>query len=199
VRQYKYPSNRTFKRLLILTAVTALSLALYGTSQLQPPTLLAWPEFLEQKQPGLYNVISVADGDTITIDLGGYRETVRLIGVDTPETHDPRKPVQCFGEAASNFTKSLLAGQKVRLESEPEDSDRDKYRRLLRYAYLPDGRLVNAEIIQAGYGFAYTVFPYSKLDEFRLLETEARENGRGLWSSCQVDDAKEIKQTQPVS
>jgi len=69
----------------------------------------------------------------------------------------------------------------VRLEAGPGTADRDKYGRLLRYVYLPDGNLLNAEIISQGYGFAYTQFPLSKMEEFRQLEREAREASKGLW------------------
>lgn len=149
-------------------------------------------------QPGYYRVVSVSDGDTITVQIGGRNEAVRMIGVDTPETHDPRKPVQCFGKAASQFTKDAMqrAGQ-VRLEASTQDNDRDKYQRLLRYVYLPNGTLHNAALIQQGYGFAYTVFPHDKLEAFRALEREARQEQRGLWSGCVVDDSKDVKQTAP--
>lgn len=135
-------------------------------------------------QPGLYQVSRFDDGDTIVVDMNGSNETVRFIGVDTPETHDPRKAVQCFGVAATNFTKNLIGKNPVRLEADPLDTNRDRYRRLLRYVYLPDGRLVNAEIIKQGFGFAYTSFPFQKLDEFRNYEKKAREQGNGLWTSC---------------
>ncbi|HEU4610083.1 MAG TPA: thermonuclease family protein, partial [Chitinophagaceae bacterium] len=93
--------------------------------------------------------------------------------------------VQCYGQAAADFTKRLIGSNNVRLESDPLSSNRDRYDRLLRYVYLPDNRLVNAEIIKQGYGFAYTSFPFTKSDEFRAYEKEAREASRGLWSSCQ--------------
>jgi micrococcal nuclease len=150
---------------------------------------------LENAQPGLWTVVRDVDGDTIDVQQGSTKEAVRLIGVDTPETHDPRKPVQCFGEAAAAHTKSLAEGKNVRLEADPTDSDRDKYHRLLRYVYLPDGTLLNAELIQDGWGFAYTIFPNEKLDEFRALESEARNNNRGLWAGCNVDSSSDIKQT----
>lgn len=146
-------------------------------------------------QPGLVPVLYDIDGDTIVVRLSGHEETVRFIGADTPETHDPRKPVQCFGLAAAAHTKGLLAGKSVRLATDPTDSDRDKYGRLLRYVYLPDGTLVNAELIRDGYAFAYTVFPFSKLDQFRAFETEARANNRGLWAGCNVDSSQQIEQT----
>ena len=146
-------------------------------------------------QPGLAHVTKAIDGDTIEVILGGKAETVRFIGIDTPETHDPRKPVQCFGEAAAAHTKALLEGGDIRLEADPQDDNRDKYGRLLRYIYLPDGTLINAQLIRDGYAFAYTVFPYTKIDEFRALESEARQSGRGLWGGCNINESAQIKQT----
>lgn len=139
-----------------------------------------------QTQPGQYYVASFEDGDTITVDMNGIKERVRFIGVDTPETQDPRKPVQCFGKAASEFTRSLIGNQPLRLEADPLNTNRDRYNRLLRYIYLPDGRLVNAEIIRQGYGFAYTSFPFTKIDEFKAYEAQAREQNLGLWGACEL-------------
>jgi len=118
----------------------------------------------------------VVDGDTIVLD---GNEKVRLIGVDTPETKDPRKPVQYFGKEASEFTKRMVEGKKVRLDYDWQR--KDKYGRTLAYVYLEDGTFLNAEIIKQGYGHAYTVFPFKYLEEFRQHEREARENQRGLW------------------
>lgn len=139
---------------------------------------------VQQVQPGSYKVTEFVDGDTIKVDMNGTVETLRFIGVDTPETHDPRKAVQCFGVAAAAFTKNLIGTNNVRLESDPLDTNRDRYGRLLRYIYLPDGRLVNAEIIKQGYGFAYTGFPFGKSDEFLAYQTTARTQNKGLWGSC---------------
>ncbi len=135
-------------------------------------------------QPGLYHVTQFIDGDTIAIDMNGKEEKVRFIGVDTPETHDPRKAVQCFGTVAAAYTKSLIGNNNVRLEADPLDTNRDRYDRLLRYVYLPDGRLVNAELVRQGYAFAYLGFPFSKSNEFRAYQTNARTNNLGLWGSC---------------
>jgi micrococcal nuclease len=126
-----------------------------------------------------YLCTRVIDGDTIIVDIDGKQERVRLIGVDTPETVHPSKPVEYFGKEASEFTKSMVEGKKVRLEFDWQR--RDKYGRLLAYTYLEDGTFLNAEIIKQGYGFAYTRFPFKYLEEFRQYEREARENGRGLW------------------
>lgn len=135
---------------------------------------------------GYYKVVRFDDGDTIVVDMDGHNETIRFIGVDTPEVKDPRKPVQCFGKSASQFTKNLIGNQSVRLEADPTNTNRDRYNRLLRYVYLPDGRLVNAEIIKQGYGFAYTSFPFTKKEEFKKYESQARNENRGLWGSCQT-------------
>lgn len=128
------------------------------------------------------NVIRVVDGDTIKVRIGGRVETVRLIGVDTPETVDPRRAVQHFGQEASDFVTDLAEGEKVWLEADRQCANRDKYRRLLRYVYLSDGTLLNAEIIAQGYGFAYTKYPFSRMKEFRKLQRAARRAGRGLWA-----------------
>jgi len=134
--------------------------------------------------PGYFRVTEFADGDTISIDMNGQTERIRMIGVDTPETHDPRKAVQCFGQAASDFTKKLITNQPIRLESDPLSTNRDRYDRLLRYVYVPDGKLVQEELIREGYGFAYVSFPFSKSEHFKQLQNEARLHGKGLWGSC---------------
>lgn len=144
-------------------------------------------DVLGNNATGTYRVTEFVDGDTITVDMNGKPEKIRFIGVDTPETHDPRKSVQCFGQAASDFTKQLIGNQTVRLESDTLSSNRDRYNRLLRYAYLPDGRLVQAELIKSGYAFAYTNFPFTKSEEFKAYEIEARNSNKGLWESCQLE------------
>lgn len=116
------------------------------------------------------------DGDTLLLTNG---ERVRLIGVDTPETKHPQKPVQRFGREAYLFTKGVVEGKEVRLEYDWQR--RDKYDRLLAYVYLRDDTFLNAEIIKQGYGFAFTKYPFKYLEEFRKYEREARENKRGLW------------------
>lgn len=153
-----------------------------------------------QQNPGLYTVTRFSDGDTITVDMNGQKETIRMIGVDTPETHDPDTPVQCYGPAASAFTKNLIGTQKVRLEADSTNQNRDRYNRLLRYVYLPDGRLIQAEIIKNGYGFAYTLFPFTKKEAFIALEKEAKDSSKGLWGNCTVtEEGNGKKQTNPAS
>ena len=124
----------------------------------------------------------VVDGDTIVL-VGGER--VRLIGVDTPETKDPRKSVQCFGKEAAAFTSTLLPpGTHVRVVLDVEP--RDRFGRTLAYVYREaDGLFVNAELVRNGYAQLMTIPPnVAHVDEFRALQTEARDGGRGLWSAC---------------
>lgn len=173
-------NKRRKKRLLKLLLAFAFAGIGYFLNHHQPPA-----QVLGTISPGYYRVVEFADGDTISVDMDGKVERIRMIGVDTPETHDPRKAVQCFGQAASDFTKNLIGNNPVRLQADELSTNRDRYDRLLRYVYLPDGKLVEEEIIRQGYGFAYTSFPFTKSDHFKQLETDARQQGRGLWGSCQ--------------
>jgi endonuclease YncB( thermonuclease family) len=175
--------TRRQKRKLISAAVGLAVLGAGYVAQRQG-WIQSTTDKVQQVQPGLYHVSEFVDGDTITVDMNGNSEKVRFIGVDTPETHDPRKAVQCFGSVAAAFTKSLIGTQNVRLEADPTNTNRDRYDRLLRYVYLPDNTLVNAEIIKQGYGFAYVSFPFQKLDDFKRYQADAKAQGKGLWGSC---------------
>lgn len=138
----------------------------------------------------LFNVVKVVDGDTISVSISGKTETIRLIGLDTPETVDPRKTVECFGKEASDKAKSLLAGKKVKLTADESQGDKDKYNRLLRYVFLEDGTNVNKLMISEGYGHEYTYnLPYKYQAEFKTAELSAQRNKKGLWAdnACAVD------------
>lgn len=128
-------------------------------------------------------VVKVVDGDSLEVDLDGRIEKVRLIGVDTPEMGRKDRVVEYFATEAAAFTRKLAQGKRVTLEKDPEGDTRDRYGRALRYVHLPDGRMLNAAIVAEGYGHAYTRFPFSRLEEFRELEREARDAGRGLWKT----------------
>ena len=129
-------------------------------------------------------VVRVVDGDTIHVQVGAVREKVRYIGIDTPETKDPRKPVQCFGQKASDFNERLVGDELVRLVRDVEE--RDRYGRLLAYVYrVRDDLLVNAELARLGYAQPLTIAPNVRLaDRFAALARAARDDGRGLWSAC---------------
>ncbi|HSW99082.1 MAG TPA: thermonuclease family protein [Candidatus Saccharimonadales bacterium] len=134
--------------------------------------------------PGLYPIDHFIDGDTIAVKMNGKTESIRMVGVDTPETHKPNTPVQCYGPAAAAFTKSLISSGRVRLAADPDSTNRDRYNRLLRYVYIPDGRMVETELIKGGYGFAYTEFPFTKSAEFTADQNAAKTAGKGLWGNC---------------
>lgn len=128
-------------------------------------------------------VIKVVDGDTVDVETEGQVSRLRLIGIDTPETVDPRKKIQCFGKEASNKAKELLLGKYVTLESDDTQGDKDKYRRLLRYIFLPDGENFNRLMIAEGYATEYTYAdPYKYQAEFRAAQVEAQSQNKGLWN-----------------
>lgn len=132
-----------------------------------------------------YEVARVVDGDTLVVHVGTGTEKVRLIGVDTPESVDRRRGEECFGKEASDRAKKLLMGHRVRLEPDDGAGDRDSFGRLLRYVYLEDGTLVNEALIRDGYAREYTYRKaYSLQLRFKEAELEAKQNGRGLWSSA---------------
>lgn len=138
-----------------------------------------------EKKP-LYPVVKVIDGDTIVVKINNKNEVVRLLGINTPETVDPRRPVECFGREASNKAKEILSGKKVFLEADPSQADRDKYKRLLRYVFLEDGTFFNKLMIMEGFAFEYTYYiPYKYQKEFKEAEKKAKEAKKGLWA----DDA----------
>lgn len=133
---------------------------------------------------GSGRVTRVVDGDTIHVELGGRDETVRYIGIDTPETKKPGSPVECFGHAASRANERLVEGERVRLVEDAEP--RDRYGRLLAYVYrVRDGRFVNAELVRAGFAQTLTIPPNVRYaSRFARLARRAREHRRGLWARC---------------
>ena len=137
---------------------------------------------IEANKP--YEVTKVADGDTFTIKVGEQSVTVRMIGIDTPETVDPRKVVQCFGKEASDKTKELILHKFVTLETDPTQGITDKFGRVLAYVYLPNSVSINEHLVENGYAHEYTYnLPYAKQAEFKEAEKEAREQKLGLWGS----------------
>jgi len=135
-------------------------------------------------QPGLYAVDHFVDGDTIAVNMNGAVETIRFIGIDTPETHKPNTPVQCYGPAAAAYTKNRIGNSRVRLVSDSLSTNRDRYNRLLRYVYLADGTNLDQELVAKGYAFAYVSFPFTKSDAFSTAQTNAQKQHLGLWGNC---------------
>lgn len=132
------------------------------------------------KNGELIKVMRVIDGDTIELEGG---ERLRYIGIDTPELHDPRKPVQCFAQEASEKNKQLVEGKLVKFYKDV--NERDKYQRLLGYVYGENGLFINLELVKTGYAFSYTYPPdISKQVEFQKAEQDAKEKKLGLWAGC---------------
>ncbi len=166
----------------ILVALAALAaLAVGGCGS----TGTAGPATGDTGAPGTAVVSRVVDGDTIVIDLGGQQEKVRLIGIDTPETKSPTKPVQCYGkEASAHMAELLPSGTPVRLERDVEE--RDKYGRLLAYVYrVSDGLFVNLDLAQGGYADALRIAPnVAHAEEFQAAVDGAHRQDSGLWGTC---------------
>lgn len=173
-------TKRQAKKITAVLTSLLMALAIFVYQQMPQHGVLS-----EQTvRPGYYRVTEVFDGDTFAVDMNNRTEKIRLIGVDTPETHKPGAPVQCFGPEASDFTKKLLTGNQVRLEADPTGSNRDRYDRLLRYAFTPDGTLLNQHLITEGYGFAYLSFQFQKQAEFAASQASAQDTKKGLWAAC---------------
>ena len=143
---------------------------------------------IDENKP--YPVTHILDGDTFKAKIGSHIVTVRMLGIDTPETVDPRKPVQCFGKEASDETKSLLTGKNVRLKLNPSREEKDKYGRYLAYVYLqaePEV-FINEYLLENGYAREYTYsksVPHMFQKEFKSIENTAKEGKKGLWGKCE--------------
>ena len=176
-----------------------LLVVVLALKQFAPSTYDNLQSIMQTSQPGLYEVVHVYDGDTISVRGTNNREDkVRFIGIDTPEKNHPSRPVQCFSYEATNHLKMLIGTSNVRLVADPTNTNRDRYDRLLRYVYLPDGTSLNAKMIEDGYAFAYTSFPVIKMDEFLKLEKEAKDANRGLWGSCDIEQNNGYLSTNPI-
>jgi endonuclease YncB( thermonuclease family) len=138
---------------------------------------------------GPFPVNSVTDGDTIRVTINGKSTPVRLIGIDTPEATDPRKPVQCFGHEASQRAHELMDDTQVWLEYDPSQSRHDRYGRTLAYVWLNETTLVNEKMLNEGFAHEYTYqAPYIYRDAFRDAEQAARAATRGLWNPDNCPD-----------
>lgn len=141
------------------------------------------PASMPADADGPLPVVAVVDGDTLTVRRAGAELTVRLLGVDTPETVDPDKPVQCYGPEAASRAAELLNGQRVWLETDPSQDRVDRYGRELAYVWLPGDQLVNLTLVAEGYAREYTDDrPYAYREVLRVAEAAAAAAQRGLWS-----------------
>ena len=178
----------------------------FATTSHDVPTVpMTTPSFDTISSSKMYRVTSVIDGDTLKVTLDGLTVTVRMIGIDTPETVYPSKPVQCFGREASENAKTLLTDAVVHLEFDNSQGIHDKYGRLLAYVFLEDGTNVNEYMIAEGYAYEYTYsVPYKYQHAFKEAEISARVQKKGLWANgvcdeLQKTDSPATAQTQPVT
>ena len=149
-----------------------------------------------------YPVVSVTDGDTIKVNIDGMTKTLRIIGLDTPETVDPTKPVQCYGPESSAKARELLNGKSVKLESDPTQGELDKYNRLLRYVFLTDGTDYGKLMISQGFAHEYTYkTAYKYQADYKAAESAAKATGLGFWSasSCNGDTTQAVTKNSSSS
>lgn len=173
-------SRRLTWTVVVLIVLIAIGLLVFARGWIKPID----PKAFLRADVGTYRIVSFADGDTIVIDMQGAEEIVRFIGVDTPETHKPNSPVECFGPEASAYTKARIGNDRVKLVADTLTTNRDRYNRLLRYVYLQDGTLLNQELVSKGYAFAYA-FPFAKSSDFAKTMKTAQTTKQGLWNACQ--------------
>ncbi len=132
-----------------------------------------------------YRVTDVIDGDTFIANIDGESITVRMLGIDTPETVDPRKPEQCYGKEASMQTKSLIGGKSVKLVLDIDREKSDKYGRLLSYVYGENNLFINEFLVREGFAREYTFGKvYDHQQAFRSAQKEAESTSKGLWGKC---------------
>lgn len=179
---------------ILLTLLTALIASLFSIDSAKEKSFIynqldqvLFAEQVIEEEEGTYEVIRIVDGDTIVLFIDNEEVKVRLLGIDTPETVDPRKEVECYGKEATEALKAFLSGQRIRMEEDPTQGDQDRYGRLLRYIYLLDGTHINLEMIRLGFAHEYTyAIPHRFQSAFLEAEKVAAQEKRGLWGdSCQ--------------
>jgi micrococcal nuclease len=172
-----------------ITGGTVRSDATRGSASSAPSSPVAGPVPVEPLQ-GPFEVVQVVDGDTVKIATAEGRLTLRLIGIDTPETVHPTKPVECYGPEASDEAKRLLRGQQVWVELDPGQGATDKYDRLLVYLWTSPTEMFNWHMIRDGFATEYTYdTAYNHRGAFLAAVRAAVADQRGSWSECQTPGA----------
>jgi len=146
----------------------------------------------------LYQVTDVVDGDTVKVNYRGSEESIRIIGIDTPETVHPSVPDECWGPAASDAATKLLSGERVHLVVDPSQGRRDAYDRLLAYVEIPSRGDFGAMMIRRGHAIEYTYdTAYARQARYQAAEQAARSANRGLWGKCGGADVP-LEQPEPT-
>ncbi len=172
-------SQSNVKKLLSLIAgIVILLLGTYVQDQHKPKVSgITYDKSIIVEEGKPVKVVEAVDGDTVVLANG---EKLRYIGIDTPESVDPRKPVQCFAHEAAERNKQLVEGKEIIFYKDV--SPKDIYDRWLGFVYLPDGTFVNETLVKEGFAFSYRYVPdVSKTEQFKQAETYARTNQLGLW------------------
>lgn len=133
-------------------------------------------------------VVGVMDGDTIRVRIGGVEDTVRLIGVDAPETRGKSQREEAWGERVKILVEKLTLGSTVRLIRDEVAGERGSMGRLLRFVKLPDGRILNEVLVKDGHARALLRFPFSQEERYRVLQFQACGERRRLWSAEGIGD-----------
>lgn len=184
----------TRKQTKLLTTFLTLLIATLFSIYKGEPALIGIhtaPSGSQTSATSSYRVTHVVDGDTVDIERDGVTIRVRLIGINSPESVDPRRPVECFGKEASQYAKNILDKQEVSLVVDPSQGMLDKYGRTLAYLFLLDGRNFNLLMISEGYAYEYTYNkPYKYQYAFKQAQYDAQQHERGLWSSTTCSGIK---------
>ncbi len=181
------------KKKILTTLATIVIAVLYSIYKGEPVLIGINPSTQNSQTTSTssFPVVHIVDGDTIDIERGGVKERLRLIGVNSPESVDPRRPVECFGKEASKYASSILTGQSVTIETDTSQGLLDKYGRTLAYVFLADGRNFNELMIRDGYAYEYTYSkPYKYQKLFNDAEYDAKSHERGLWASSTCSGLK---------
>ncbi|HAU98694.1 MAG: Micrococcal nuclease [Microgenomates group bacterium GW2011_GWF2_45_18] len=150
----------------------------------KPQIVLSSPTLISTSSANLYSVERVVDGDTIRVTVDGKSESVRIVGIDAPESVAPNQPIECMGKESSAFLTSLLENKQVQLEKDETQQDRDKYGRLLRFVFLEDNVDVGLQMIEKGFAEEklYTTKPYLFRTQYLEAQKYAQEQKLGIWS-----------------
>ena len=197
-------SVKTLKRFLALSITIITAVLVFLDQNPQSPNSTdspnasslvtgesAVPVEASAKTGGGVPVTRIVDGDTLVALIDGKEEKIRMLGINAPESVDPRKKVECFGKEASAELHALLDGKSVELVADTAQDDRDKYGRLLRYIILADDTDINAMMIEEGFAYQYTYrLPYERQKEYKQFQIDAETSGKGLWAKSACNGKK---------
>ncbi|MEA2006661.1 MAG: thermonuclease family protein [Patescibacteria group bacterium] len=141
---------------------------------------------IENRQQELFNVLHVVDGDTFSVWMNDKIETVRVIGIDSPETGEKYRRKECFGRESTQMAIEVLSDKKVLLKTDLTQDDRDQYDRLLRHVFLEDGTNYGLKMIEIGFAEELTFKgrQYEHQDEYKSAQEKAKQDKQGLWEVC---------------